>query len=320
MKAVYHVLLLIALIQVLAAAEGSTQPSAGRIFHLEDQLPDSVWIQVVPDSVRNDSTWHLGICMFTRTGQSFSQKMVTEMSRFVSEKLNGEIPVWEFFEPDSTKQDTLVRTWQSFPDEEWNLYQLMGLRVLPTMIVVDSDRILKKYIAGFSPQSINRLTEVLQPFYPELFPVHETVEYSRIEKKDSRRLALANQLYEQRKFPMVLRIVSYNDSLGIEARILRVKSHLNMGNISQAEVEFQDMMEKEGMENYSRYGLGIVEILKGNPEKGLEYLSSVKHTPRTSALNYWRARALEDVGRNEDARKIYARDLKDRLSQSGQLY
>jgi len=286
------------------------RPTAGRVWNKGDVIPLELNHLFRGEDSLNTELKALMLVIFTREDQRFSQRLTEDMVK-VTEVLNRDsLRIVEVRTPHQTgtpAEVTSQTNWNVIWDGEHRLYEAMGVRVFPTIFILSYEGTVLEYLPGYTSNFYLRLTDALNKHLPTLYPLVETVHYSKSSKAQHRQEKLARKLYDNGQLNLVLKQLNRLDSLSQEGAILKGFTFLELGDYASAKELFLPLLEDSESVDYARLGLAIVAYYQESFAQALDYLLQVRGLPEMYQVYYWRGRIQESLGDQEQALEAYRR-------------
>lgn len=303
--------IIVALFTAPTLAQGQ-RPTAGRVWSKGEVIPSGLnHLFRGTDSLNTDLKAFM-LVVFTREEQPFSQRLIEDMAQ-VMEKLNRDslriVEIRTPRKPGTPEKPHLPSDWNVIWDGDHRLYEAMGVRVFPTIFLLSDKGMVLEYLPGYTTNFYLRLTNALNKYLPTLYPLVETVHYSKASKYQHRQEKLARKLYDNGQFQLVLKQLNRIDTLSQRGSILKGFTLLELEDYATAEKIFRVLLADSESVDYARLGLALVAYYQESFEQAWDYLLNVRSLPDMYQVYYWRGRIQESLGNQEQALEAYRRSV-----------
>lgn len=270
----------------------AVQPeNAGRNFTVGETLPDSIAGKIEAGLQSNHSSWKMVVCIFTKPEQRFSKRLKSDLSAFLHRHSLAGLDVIEIFVAQKTARES---QWPLIFDPDSQLYQDVGLTVLPSVYLFDADWKIVGYFPGYSPTFTKTLRQNLASYYPEL-KEEAPPEISHNQQQYHRTENMAKALALRREYKLARTVLERADSLSNPGKILLGMLYFEAGEYQFSKDLFSALLEEGSLQNYVFYGLGITALAEKRPEIALQYLNKVESLSEQKTLDRARAFAKEEM-------------------------
>jgi|GEM_PF-4887713 len=278
----------------------AVQPeNAGRNFTVGETLPDSISGKIEAVFQSNHSSRKIIVCIFTKPEQRFSKRLKSDLRAFLQKHKLAGLDVIEIFVAQKTAHES---QWPLIFDPDSQLYQDVGLTVLPTVYLFDADWKIVGYFPGYSPTFTKTLRQNLASYYLELKEEappeisHKQQQYHRTEK-------MAKALFLRREYQLARTVLERADSLSNPGKILLGMLYFEAGEYQDSKDLFSTLPEEGSLQNYALYGLGITALAEKHPELALQYLNKVESLSEQNKLDRARAFAKAEMNNLNSSRE-----------------
>ncbi|MFQ6609855.1 MAG: hypothetical protein ACE5D7_03530 [Fidelibacterota bacterium] len=298
------------------------EKNAGRIYTVGDTIPESIQLQLT-SNYNFPADWKVGICLFSKENQLYSDRIVEELSELYSDYIKDSVPVWEIvstnFVDNSDADDPNNMSWKRIDDIAHSLYDQFGVRVFPTIFVVSGSWEILSYLPGYSPSSIKKLRESLVKIIPESIPSVNFDDRISENKTGLRLENFARKLYRNNQIELALRQLNTVDSLTVDGLIILGMIHIRMKNYSDAQEIFVSLGSEPKAYNYCQLGMGMIAYESGYPDSALIHFQNAQLHFNPYLIHYWIGKCQLSLGNEDDALWEFQKGFDQLLNDSDRI-
>ncbi len=279
---------------------------AGRILHLFDRLsPDRIALLSDQMEFTGDTT-HVGLIFFSRSGQDYSQKMQSEISVLLNKDTAERIWVWGFSLVDKTTDSAAVMSpdkprWIQQGQNSNTIFNLFGIKVFPTIFVVNSNFVIQDYLAGFPANTRLHLSTYLT--WPNQPANKALVTHKKEQKKRNRQEHFAFELYKTGNIDGALKQLNRTTPLSVKAQLVKVYCLIQLERFSEASELLKELsvLDTETI----AYTQALILYYQQLYNDALEKLSDQGESGKRYEIHYLRSLLQQELGKPKSGKKEY---------------
>jgi len=268
---------------------------AGRNFVVGERLPDSISQKIEAGFQFDNSSWKIIICIFTKPEQRFSTRLKNDLQSFMRKH---ELAGLEVIEISVAQKTVQTSHWPLIFDPDSQLYQDVGITVLPTVYLFNTDWDIIGYFPGYSAGFTNALRQELSSIYPELKET-PSPEISQKIQSYHRKENMAKALATRREYRLARTVLEQTDTLSYPGQILLGMLYFEAGEYQSSKDLFSGLVEDGSLQYYALYGLGIIALAENRPEIALQYLNKVDSIFDQKKIEFARGLAQKQLDAKE---------------------
>ncbi|RMF06552.1 MAG: hypothetical protein D6762_09265 [Candidatus Neomarinimicrobiota bacterium] len=297
-----------------------TGEPAGRTWKIGDDLPDSLWEQVAPEPGQLTGRDYVFL-VFTRQNHSYSRRYLEDLDALITAGIRDRIVIREIITP-PFGEELQPEPGSRFPqldDSRHRLYDQMGVRVFPTLFILDPTGKILQYVPGYTPTLKSRLRTVLALYFPREYQLPEAVNYTHRQKQRLRREDLARKLYDQGRYGLARQELDRVDSLSLDGRVLLGMIFLRTHEWPAADSLFLTLPDDHPYVDYKYLGRGVAAFQQQQLDSARTLLRRVQTLPEMERVHYWRGEVARSLKLEREAMEEFRRSARQAHRQNHTL-
>ncbi len=295
-------------IPVASALGGTSEKvSAGLILHLGDQLSlDRLHFLENYASCSQD-TQNIALILFSRQDHHYSHKMKNELNLLLDKDGQGQIFIWEFMLKQAG-QETVNSTdetpqWVVKTLTEKSIFSLFGIKVFPSLFILNSQFIITDYLAGL-PDNTRLLLSALV-IDSTLSQRKQPVSHQAKQKRQNRREHFAFELYHTDNYTGALQQLEKLTSCSDKAMLVNVYALIQLERFSEAQTLLEQLSQSNYKPEQISYTKSLIFYYQNQFEEAKKELGNVQSTERSYQKPYLYSLILEKLSDNKQSKAEY---------------